>query len=115
MKKSALLLPMIVLAVCLFVGCNNSDMTALEDKYSEVTALYNEVAALVNDNGWLADETVTTDMTAISTSLQQVKSVIDNPDTLGDADPEELADALENFKPILEQYKEICAKPYTSG
>ncbi|GAU79217.1 hypothetical protein [Fusibacter sp. 3D3] len=113
MKKILSVMLTLTLVLFIFTGCGGGpDLTGVNQKFNEVSALFNETAALVESNGWSTDAEMLATHNSIAEALNGIKAILEDPEQSKDIDVEQMTAELDGLIPVLNDYKAAVSVPY---
>lgn len=112
MKKILSVMLMLTLVLFIFTGCGGGpDLTGVNEKFNEVSALFNETAALLDSNGWSNDPEMLATHNSMADDLNEIKAIIEDPEQTKNMDVDEMIANLDAMIPALNDYKAAISVP----
>ncbi len=112
MKKLSSVMLMFALVILIFTGCSDGpDLTGVNEKYNEVSALFNETTTLFKSNGWSEDPEMLSTHNSIADMLNEIKTILEDPEQSKNIDVDQLTANLDDMIASLNDYKMAVSVP----
>ena len=79
MKKIISIVLIIIMLVTMLTGCGGPDLTVVTEKYNKAADVFNEAAKLVDSNGWKDDEESLKQHNELADAIEEIKVIIEDP------------------------------------